>query len=71
MLSSGDWTDAKQTKAFVDGREFEVDKEGINLVVYNKVLRQVVDVVNFDTAKEEIHAEHKNQPMIIDEDVLK
>lgn len=71
LLSSGDWTDAKQTKALVDGREFEVDKEGINLVVYNKVLRQVVDVVNFDTAKEEIHAEHKSQPMIIDEDVLK
>lgn len=71
LLASEDWTDIKQAKAFVNDREFEVNKAGINIVVYNKTLRQVVDVVNFDTTKDEVAVEHISQPMIIDEDVLK
>ena len=48
-------------------REYEVSKPGINIVVYDKTLGQVVDVVNFDTAQKNAPAEHVKQPLIEDD----
>lgn len=64
---SADMSDSKKTAVTVNDEEFEVNKPGINIVVYDKTLGQVVDVVNFDTTQEGVPAEHIKQPLIEDD----
>ncbi len=66
-IVSGDPVHSEQTLVAVSEREYEVSKPGINIVVYDKTLGQVVDVVNFDTAQKNAPAEHVKQPLIEDD----
>ncbi len=67
QIVSGDLAHREKTRVTVSGNEYEVNKPGINIVVYDKTLGQVVDVVNFDTTKEGVPAKHVKQPLIEDD----
>ena len=64
---SGDLSHSGKTLVTVGENEYKVNKPGLNIVVYDKTLGQVVDVVNFDTTQEGVPAKHVKQPLIEDD----
>lgn len=40
----------------IDRQEYSVDKRGLNIVVYDNLLKKVIDSVNFDTSVQELEA---------------
>ena len=66
-ILSGDLSHSGKTLVTVGENEYKVNKPGLNIVVYDKTLGQVVDVVNFDTTQEGVPAKHVKQPLIEDD----
>ena len=64
LLSGGG---SKEAAVTVNEVTYEANKPGINIVLYDKTLGQVVDAVNFNTASEDVPAEHVTQPLIEDD----
>lgn len=66
-IVSTDAAGNKEAEVMVNDKGYEANKPGVNIVLYDKTLGQVVDVVNFNTVSEGDLAEHVTQPLIEDD----
>lgn len=66
-IASTDTAGREEAVVKVNDKEYEANKPGVNIVLYDKTLGQVVDVVNFNTMSEGASAEHVTQPLIEDD----
>ncbi len=48
-LSSSGWYAGNRASVILDGQEYAVNGRGLNIIVYDNVMQQVVDSVSFDT----------------------
>lgn len=62
-----DFSGEEETVIQVNDETFEVNRPGINFVVYDKTLKNVVDVVCFDITKPGVPAEHVEQTVLEDD----
>lgn len=67
QVVSADLSDAAKTDVRVNDESFEVNQPGIHIVVYDKTVKNVVDVVNFDTTKADIPVKHIKQTILEDD----
>lgn len=66
-ITGTDAAGSKEAAVTVNEETYEANKPGINIVLYDKTLGQVVDAVNFNTASKGVPAEHVTQPLIEDD----